>query len=125
MNSNYVDINDVVEIKDNQVVIVGSRECNEIMVLIPSSDAFGFGALISKEYDMKSVKSSLKRMGISDEIVELNLNGNGETYVCREGFEGGKTICVKELEEDGEMSLKLCVVLTKGKRAKVEEYMDR
>lgn len=124
-NENYVNMDDVVEIKDNQVAVIGSRACGEIIVLIPAKNKpFGFRSLVSKEYNMEAVKDSLQKMDLKGKIFEIELNDEGEAYVCPEGFTDGKTLCVKEMEEGGEKHLKLCVVIVPEKKVEEEDYME-
>ena len=125
MDSNYVEFNDVVEIKEDQIALIASKECNEVMVLLPAPrEAFGFKALISNGCDLEIVKNSLTKMGFTGEIVEIPLNYEDEAYVCHEGFSGGKALCVKEFEENNEKHLKLCVVLVKEKKLEEENYLE-
>lgn len=113
-NSNYVDVNDVVQIKDCETAIVTGGKCNEAIVLITNEKKpFGLSVYPIEVGDLEVVVQFCRKSGFPNHYIGAALNREGERYFSAEGRVGGRTLCVKEVEENGEYRLKTCVVVAK------------
>ena len=113
-NSNYVDINDVVQIKDCETVLVAGGRGEETAILITDDKKpFGLNVKIVCLGELNEVMQLCRKSGFPNHYICASLNRDGERYFSQEGCDGGKTLCVKEMEENGEFHLKLCYVFAK------------
>lgn len=118
MNEKIVKKDNLVEIKNNQTAIITSMTCDEYLIICNNKN-LPYGAEIHKIDKIKyseDVETKCIEAGLPAEFVYLNANGQGEVYVNMECAKSTlpSAIMVKEVEEDGKTSFKLCKVLVQN-----------
>lgn len=111
---NYVNTDNVVQLDISETAIVSSYKCNETMMVFTNRrKPFGLESHLVSFCDTEKVMQLCRKSGFPSKFVYAPLNNEGEAYFCSEGNLGGRTLCVKEIEENGEIHLKLCIVFAK------------
>ena len=119
--ANYIQQSMLVEIKNGQTAIVISRDCGETMVIVNNPrKAYGVEAhIVNETNDIDKIRDLCRKTGFPTDFIFLHTASTGEVYVSMECVDSLPiAICVKEIEENDEIHLKLCKVI-------VQDYIEK
>lgn len=152
MKNNFVNLDDVKIVGENEVLVIMSPKANETMVVVPSEKrAFGAYILVMKEgRDLDKIKSVLAKTKLTNCTFVTIPEETGEFLFQIETEEGsGKALCAKEYPktpslqelsfdnktnkfgnevvkgETEQLELKVCVVLVKEKQETEEKKQEQ
>ena len=123
--NNYIKNSKLVEIKNNQIALVISRDCKETMVIVNNPrKAYGVEShVLGETDDLDKIRSICKKTGFLDDFVYLHTAETGEVYISMECAKHTLpiAICVKEDAEGEEYHLKLCKVFVQDYKEDKQE----
>lgn len=101
-----------IEVKENQTVIIFSKECEESIILLASrSKTFGFATFVISLSDVDKIKGICRKSGFGGEYIIASADDLEDVYFYSAVAEGTTAVCAEKITEDGKLSLKLALAM--------------